>query len=79
MTIQILGSGCPNCQKLEANAKQAAEQLGITADFEKVTDSDRIVDMGVLMTPALAIDGSVKESGRVLSVEEISAVLRAGV
>ena len=78
MTIQILGSGCPNCQRLEANAKQAAEQLGIVADFEKVTDSERIVDMGVLMTPALAIDGSVKESGRVLSVEEIAAVLRAG-
>ena len=79
MKLQILGSGCPNCQKLEQNAKEAAGQLGIEADFEKITDSEQIVDMGVLMTPALAIDGTVKQSGKVLSVEEVAALLRASI
>ncbi|HUX22124.1 MAG TPA: thioredoxin family protein [Spirochaetia bacterium] len=76
MKIQILGSGCPNCQKLEQNAKAAAGQLGIVADFEKITDSDTIVEMGVMRTPALAIDGTVRQSGKVLSVDEVASILR---
>lgn len=75
MTIQILGSGCPNCRQLEANARQAAGQLGINADVEKVTDMDRIVDMGVMRTPGLAVDGVVKLSGKVYSADEIAAAL----
>ena len=76
MKIQILGSGCPNCQRLEQNAREAAGKLGISAEFEKVTDSDTIMEMGVMMTPALAIDGVVRESGRVLSAEEVASLLR---
>ena len=76
MTIQILGTGCPNCQKLEENARQAASQLGIEADFEKVTDMERITDMGVLRTPGLAFDGTLQQTGKVLSPEEIQEKIR---
>jgi small redox-active disulfide protein 2 len=75
MTIQILGSGCPNCRNLEANAREAARTLGIEADFEKVTDMDRIIEMGVMRTPGLAVDGTVVKFGKVFSPEEISAAL----
>ncbi len=75
-TIQILGTGCPSCQKLTANAEAAAAALGGGFTVEKVTDIDRITDFGVMMTPALAVDGAVKSSGKVLSVKEIQALLR---
>ena len=75
MTIQILGMGCPNCQRLEANAKAAVTQAGIEAEFIEITDSDAIADMGVMMTPALAVDGDVKKTGKVLSVDEIVEIL----
>lgn len=71
MKIQILGSGCPKCRALEENARKAVELAGISAEIEKVTDMDAIVEMGVMMTPAIAVDGVVKASGRVLSPEEI--------
>lgn len=77
MTIQILGPGCPNCQNLEKNAKEAAERLGLDATFEKVTDPDDIVEMGVMKTPGLAIDGKVQKSGKVLSTDEIEESLKA--
>ena len=76
MKIQILGSGCPKCQQLEANARAAAERLGLVAEFEKITDPGRILEMGVMITPALAIDDAVKGSGSVLSIDEVSALLR---
>ena len=76
MTIQILGSGCPNCQNLEKNAREAAQKLGIQATFEKITDMDRIIEMGVLRTPGLAIDGTVKKSGKVFTPEEIAETLK---
>lgn len=77
MTIQILGGGCPNCKKLEENARLAAEQLGLEATIEKVTDSDEILEMGVLKTPGYAIDGKVVRFGKVFSTEEIAESLRA--
>lgn len=77
MTIQILGSGCPNCTNLENNAREAAKRLGIEADFEKITSMDQIVEMGVLRTPGLAINGIVQRSGKVLSAEEIVETLKA--
>ncbi|HUX51859.1 MAG TPA: thioredoxin family protein [Spirochaetia bacterium] len=77
MTIQILGGGCAKCHALEQNARLAMAQVGVEADVELVTDSDRINDMGVLVTPALAIDGVVKKSGRVLAVDEIVPLLAA--
>lgn len=71
MTIQILGTGCAKCQSLEANAKAAVEKAGLEAKVEKISDSDAIADMGVMITPALAVDGTVKKAGKVLSVDEI--------
>jgi small redox-active disulfide protein 2 len=77
VTIQILGGGCPNCKKLEENAVKAAEQLGIEATIEKVTDSDEILEMGVLRTPGYAFDGKVQKFGKVYSPDEIADSLKA--
>ncbi len=74
-TIQILGTGCPNCKKLTENAEAAARDLGGEFEIEKITDLDRITDFGVMMTPALAVDGEVKSMGKVLSPEEIKRLL----
>ena len=76
MTIQILGMGCPKCQTLEANAKAAIAKAGLEANVVKVADADAIADMGVMVTPALAVDGTVKKAGKVLSVDEIIALLK---
>lgn len=77
MKIQILGGGCPNCKQLEDNARKALERLGIEAEIEKVTDSNEIMEMGVMMTPAMAVDGEVKSTGRVLSPDEVIEFLRS--
>ncbi|MDZ7837109.1 MAG: thioredoxin family protein [Actinomycetota bacterium] len=76
MKIQILGTGCPKCKKTEQNAMEALTNLGIEAEVEKVTDVNQIVDFGVMATPALAIDGEVKFSGKIPSVQEIEGVLK---
>lgn len=76
MKIQILGAGCLNCQKLEENAKEAVKQLGIKATVEHVYDINKIVEMGVMMTPALSVDGKIVISGKVASVEEIKEVIK---
>lgn len=73
--IQILGTGCPKCKKLAENAEAAAKDLGIEYEIEKVTDINEIMNFSVMMTPALAVDGDVKVAGRVLSVEDIKAIL----
>jgi small redox-active disulfide protein 2 len=76
MKIQILGTGCPKCRKLEENAREAEELAGVSCDVEKVSDLKEIMKFGVMITPALAIDGVVKATGKVLSPEEIAAMLR---
>ena len=73
--IQILGTGCPKCKKLAENAETAAKQLGIEYQIEKVTDIKEIMKFGVMMTPALAIDGNVKVVGKVASPEDIKKML----
>ena len=73
--IQILGTGCPKCKKLAENAETAAKELGIEYDVEKVTQINDIMKMGVMMTPALAIDGEVKIAGKVASPDDIKAML----
>jgi len=73
--MQILGAGCPKCRKLAENAETAAKMLGIDYKIEKVTEIDRILEFGVMMTPALVVDGEVKVSGRVPSPEEIAKIL----
>ena len=73
--IQILGTGCPKCKKLTENAEAAARELGVECEIEKVTDINEIMKFGVMMTPALAVDGDVKSTGKVLSVDEIKRTL----
>ncbi|MGB9587094.1 MAG: thioredoxin family protein [Armatimonadota bacterium] len=77
MKIQILGTGCPKCKALTANAQQAVGELGIDAEIEKIEDIREIMKFNILMTPGLAIDGEVKSVGKVLSPQEIKALLTA--
>ena len=74
--LQILGTGCAKCEKLAAEAKSAADALGIEYTLEKVTNLQEIMKFGVMMTPALAVDGVVKVSGKVPGVEAIKAMLK---
>jgi small redox-active disulfide protein 2 len=73
--IQVLGPGCPKCEKLKKNAEEAVQQSGTEATVEKITDINVIVGFGVMSTPALAIDGEVKSVGKVLSAEDIKKLL----
>jgi len=76
MKVQILGTGCPRCKKLEANARKAIEELGIAAEVEKVQDIKEITKFGVMMTPGLAIDGKVKSTGEIAPVKKIKKYLQ---
>ena len=76
MKIKILGTGCPKCKQLEANTKKALEETGKKAEIEKVTDINKIIEAGVMATPALDIDGKIKSTGKVSSVEEIKELLK---
>ncbi|MFH1024154.1 MAG: thioredoxin family protein [Planctomycetota bacterium] len=73
--IQVLGTGCPKCKKLAENAEAAAKALGIAYEMVKVTDINEIMKFGVMMTPALAVDGVVKSSGKALSADEIKKLI----
>jgi small redox-active disulfide protein 2 len=71
MKIEILGTGCPKCKKLNQLAKEAINELGMSAEIIKVTDINKIIDYGVMITPALVIDGEVKVAGKIPEKEEI--------
>jgi small redox-active disulfide protein 2 len=73
--IQVLGMGCPNCNMLASRAEIAAKDIGIAYELEKVTDVRRFAEFGVMVTPALVVDGTVKVSGRVPSIDEIKEML----
>jgi small redox-active disulfide protein 2 len=73
--IQVLGTGCPKCKQLTANAQQAVAELGVDATVEKVEDLREIRKLGVMTTPALAVDGKVVSAGKVLSPEAVRALL----
>lgn len=73
MEIQILGTGCASCKRLETNAREAVSKLGVDAEVVKVTEMSKIVEFGVMSTPALAIDGKVKVAGRVPDSKDIAA------
>lgn len=75
MKIEILGTGCPKCKQLTANAEAAVRELNLQAEVGKVTDIDKITDYGVMMTPALAVDGAVVSSGKLLNKDEIKKIL----
>lgn len=76
--IQVLGTGCPKCKTLFANAEAAVKAAGIEAQVEKVEKITEIMKFAVMVTPALAVDGQVKSSGKVLSSEEIQKLLAGG-
>lgn len=74
--VQVLGTGCPKCRKLAETAEAAAQALGIEYQLDKVTDINAIIALGVIITPALVVDGDVKVSGKVPSVEEVKSMLQ---
>ncbi len=73
--LQILGPGCPKCRQLAANAQAAGDEMGIEYTIEKVTDINEIMTFGVMMTPALVVDGEVKVVGKAPSPEDIKDML----
>ena len=73
--IQILGTGCPKCKLLAANVEQAVKELGLEAVVEKVDKIQDIMKFGVMITPALAVDGQVKSAGKVLRADDIKKFL----
>ncbi len=76
MKLSIYGKGCRKCEQLTANAREAAEALGMTVEIEKVTDINAIIDAGVMHTPALGVDGEVVIEGKAASAEELEALLK---
>ena len=75
MKFTIYGSGCAKCKQLTANAEDAASAKGLKYEVEKVTDTNAIIDAGIMRTPALAIDGEIVTEGKVATVEEIQRLL----
>jgi len=75
MKVQILGTGCPKCKKLAELTDQALKELGLELEIEKVTEVAKIMDFGVMTTPALAIDGKVVMAGHIPAYEKIKEVL----
>ena len=72
MKIEILGTGCPKCKKLHELTEEIISELGVSAEIIKVTDINKIIDYGVMITPALVVDGDVKVAGKIPSKEEIT-------
>jgi len=75
MLIKILGSGCPNCVKLEINTKKAVAELALEAVIEKITDMEIIIGYGIMSTPALVVDEKVLSYGRIPDVKDIKEML----
>lgn len=78
MIIQILGTGCPKCKALAEAAETAAKDMGVPYEIEKVTDIEKIMSFGVMMTPALVVDGSIKCVGKIPAPEEMKNHLSCG-
>jgi len=75
MKIEVLGTGCPKCMQLLSNVQAAVAETGVEAEISKVEDITEIVAYGVMLTPALVIDGEIKTVGKVPAAEEIKALL----
>lgn len=73
--IEVLGSGCPKCQKLESMVKEAVAKHGIDAEVSHIYDINKIVDYGVMVTPALVVDGKLKFSGKIPGEKELLAAI----
>ena len=76
MKIQILGTGCAKCNALTMATEKAAQALGLQYELEKITDLQRIMSFGIMTTPALVVDGHVKVSGKVPSLDELKSILK---
>ena len=74
--VKVLGSGCANCKRLEASVRKVSEETGLSAEIEKITDFDEIVQWGILATPGLVVDGKVVAAGRIPSEKEIAGWLK---
>jgi len=74
--IEVLGTGCMKCRRLLKNVEAAVKELGIDAEIKKVDDITEIMELGVMFTPALAVDGEMRISGRVADVEELKEILK---
>ena len=77
MKIQVLGSGCPTCKKLYELTKQAAEEVGLETKVEYITDVSKIIEMGVMSSPVLAIDGEPVLLGFLPDIEKIKSILQS--
>ena len=78
MEIKVLGTGCcSKCATLTKNAEEAVKAIGINASVEEVTDIEKIISYGIMRTPALVVDEKVLSAGKVLTVEEISSILKS--
>lgn len=75
MKLEILGTGCAKCEKLEELTRKAVSELGVEAEISKVKDLTEIMNYGVMMTPALVVDGEVKTVGKLPSLEEIKSFI----
>ena len=73
--IKVLGTGCPKCKKLEDVTRLVAEDMKIEFNLEKVTDLNEIMDFGVMMTPALVVDGEVKVAGKIPAIKDLKTML----
>ncbi len=74
--IEVLGSGCAKCKRLENNVRKAVQELGIKTEIKKIEDIGKIMEYGIMMTPGLIINGETKAIGRVPNVEEIKGMLK---
>jgi len=75
MKIEILGTGCSKCKQLTVNAEAAVKELNLSAEIVKISDLDKIISYGVMTTPALAVNGTVVSSGKLLNKDEIKKIL----
>lgn len=73
--VKVLGTGCPKCLQLMKQTEQAAQELGLECSVEKVTDIVQITSYGVMMTPALIVDGQIKATGKVPSIDDLKKML----
>ena len=76
MKIEILGSGCPKCKMTEETVKKVVKKLGIKAEIGHVYDMDKIIDYGVMMTPAVAVDGKIKIEGKIPTENDIERIIK---